>query len=167
MLIQVLLDGSGHTERAVVDFLMDAVAGARRTPGRHKTGGVPPKPPATIPLSVALSVLGLWFVPETLRRHFGRLSWQRHSVSLETLRRPRGLLLRQRQSCDTLRAVTLRWCYGGLVWHWSCSCCTWSQLRNVPQLPRSGRHTQGARLKSKARGCLFSVYGTRFLKKGD
>ena len=31
---------------------MDAVAGARRTPGRHKTGGVPPKPPATTLLSL-------------------------------------------------------------------------------------------------------------------
>ena len=40
------------TERAVVYFVMDAVAGARRTPGRHKTGGVPPKPPATLLLSL-------------------------------------------------------------------------------------------------------------------
>ena len=31
---------------------MDAVAGARRTSGRHKTGGVPPKPPATPLLSL-------------------------------------------------------------------------------------------------------------------
>ena len=31
---------------------MDAVAGARWTPGRHETGGVPPKPPATILLSL-------------------------------------------------------------------------------------------------------------------
>ena len=29
---------------------MDAVAGARRTPGRLETGGVPPKPPATFSL---------------------------------------------------------------------------------------------------------------------
>ena len=51
------------TERVVGDFVMNAVAGARRAPGRHKTGGVPPKPPATIlSLSVALNVLGLWFV---------------------------------------------------------------------------------------------------------
>ena len=28
----------------IVDFPMDSVAGARRTPGRLKTGGVPPKP---------------------------------------------------------------------------------------------------------------------------
>ena len=35
---------------------MDAVAGARRTPGRLKTGGVPPKPPATILLSLWPSV---------------------------------------------------------------------------------------------------------------
>ena len=41
-----------HRERTVVNFVMDAVAGARRTPGRHKTGGVPPKPPATILLSL-------------------------------------------------------------------------------------------------------------------
>ena len=46
------------TERAVVYFVMDAVAGARRTPGRHKTGGVPPKPPATLLLS--LSPLVFW-----------------------------------------------------------------------------------------------------------
>ena len=46
-----LRDGSGHREM-VVDSLMDAVAGARRTPGRLETGGVPSKPPATILLSV-------------------------------------------------------------------------------------------------------------------
>ena len=59
----------------VVDSLMDAVAGARRTPGRLETGGVPPKPPATfsLSLSVALNVLGLWFaLPEALRRQFLR-----------------------------------------------------------------------------------------------
>ena len=39
-----------------VDFPMDAVAGARRTPERLKTGGVPPKPPATILLSLWPSV---------------------------------------------------------------------------------------------------------------
>ena len=53
--------------------MMDAVAGARRTPRRHETGGVPPKPPATIlfSLSVAPGVLGLRFaLPEALRRHF-------------------------------------------------------------------------------------------------
>ena len=43
--------GSGHREM-VVDSLMDAVAGARQTPGRLETGGVPSKPPATILLSV-------------------------------------------------------------------------------------------------------------------
>ena len=55
----------------VVDFPMDAVAGARRTPGRLKTGGVPPKPPATIFLSLWPSVFwdfGSLF--RTLRRHF-------------------------------------------------------------------------------------------------
>ena len=41
------------TERVVDDFVMDAVAGARRTPWRHKNGGETPKPPATIRLSVA------------------------------------------------------------------------------------------------------------------
>ena len=45
-------DGSGHREM-IVDFPMDAVAGARRTSGRLKTGGVPPKPPATILLSLS------------------------------------------------------------------------------------------------------------------
>ena len=55
----------------VVDFPMDAVAGARRTPGRLKTGGVPPKPPATIFLSLWPSVFwdfGSLF--RTLRRLF-------------------------------------------------------------------------------------------------
>ena len=47
----------------VVDFPMDAVAGARRTPERLKTGGVSPKPPATILLSLWPSVfLGLRIV---------------------------------------------------------------------------------------------------------
>ena len=46
-------------ERAVGHFVMDAVAGARGTLGRHETGDVPPKPPATIFLSI---VLGLPFV---------------------------------------------------------------------------------------------------------
>ena len=49
-------------ERAVVYFVTGAVPGARRTPVRNKTGGVPPKPPATIPLSVTFAVLGLRFV---------------------------------------------------------------------------------------------------------
>ena len=50
-------------ERAVVYFVTDAVAGARRTLGRHKTGGVPPKPPAaTLVLSVPFILLGLRFV---------------------------------------------------------------------------------------------------------
>ena len=40
------------TERAVVYLVMDAVAGARRTPGRHETGVVPPKSPATTLLSL-------------------------------------------------------------------------------------------------------------------
>ena len=51
--------------------MMIAVAGARRTPGRLKTGGVPPKPPATIFPSLCPSVFwdfGSLF--RTLRRHF-------------------------------------------------------------------------------------------------
>ena len=68
-----VMDQGKERERVVNDFVMDAVAGARRIPGRHKTGGVPPKPPATILLSLALSVLGLRFAPpEALRRHFLR-----------------------------------------------------------------------------------------------
>ena len=56
------------TERAVLTFVLDAVAGVRRT-GQYNTGGVPPKPPATIFLSAALRVLGLRFTrPEALRR---------------------------------------------------------------------------------------------------
>ena len=48
--------------RTVVYVEMDAVAGARRTPGRHRTGGVPPKPPAALRLSVPSNVLGLRFI---------------------------------------------------------------------------------------------------------
>ena len=44
------------TERAVVHFVTDAVAGARRTPGRLETGGIPPKPPATTLLSLLPSL---------------------------------------------------------------------------------------------------------------
>ena len=59
-------DRSGHRERAVGHFVMDAVAGARRTPGRHKTGGIPASHNPS--LTVALSVLGLRFaVPHTHR----------------------------------------------------------------------------------------------------
>ena len=78
-----------------------AVAGARRTPARHKTGGVPPKPPATNILFVTLGVLGLRIVvPEALQRPFGRLLRQRQYGSSQTLRHPCGQLLWQRQSCD-------------------------------------------------------------------
>ena len=53
----------------VVDFPMDAVAGARRTPGRLKTGGVPPKTPATnLYFSVVLGVLGLRFLASEATR---------------------------------------------------------------------------------------------------
>ena len=55
----------------VVHFLMDAVAGARRTPGRLETGGVPPKTPATNPsFSVALGVLGLRIVVQDVAASF-------------------------------------------------------------------------------------------------
>ena len=50
------------SERTVVYVAMDAVAGARRTPGRLETGGVPQKPPATHLLSVPSNVLGLRFI---------------------------------------------------------------------------------------------------------
>ena len=50
------------SERTVVYVAMDAVAGARRTPRRQKTGGVPPKPPATLLLLVPSNVLGLRFI---------------------------------------------------------------------------------------------------------
>ena len=55
----VMHQGAGRT---VVYVAMDAVAGARRTPGRHKTGGAPPKPPATLFLFVPSNVLGLRFI---------------------------------------------------------------------------------------------------------
>ena len=72
----------------IVDFPMDAVAAARRTPGRLKTGGVPPKPPATIILSLWPSVFwdfGSLF--RTLRRHFLRAVAAAISSST-SLRRP-------------------------------------------------------------------------------
>ena len=76
------------TERTVVNFVMDAVAGARRTPGRHKTGGVPPKPPATTLLSLLPpGLLGFGSLFRTMRRHSGQLLRQRQSGSLQTLRR--------------------------------------------------------------------------------
>ena len=66
------------TERAVVYFVMDVVAGARRTLGRHKTGGVPPKPPATLLLS--LWPLVFW--------DFGSLHQKRCGVISYALLRP-------------------------------------------------------------------------------
>ena len=54
----------------VVDFVMIAVAGARRTPGRLKTGGVPPKPPATIFPSLCPSVLGLRIIVQDVAASF-------------------------------------------------------------------------------------------------
>ena len=81
-------DGSGHREM-IVDFPMDAVAGARRTPGRLKTGGVPPKSPVTILLSLWPSVFwdfGSLF--RTFRGHFSRAVAAAVSSST-SLRRPR------------------------------------------------------------------------------
>ena len=49
-------------ESTVVCVAMDAVAGARRTPERRTTGGVPPKPPPTFLLSVPSNVPGLRFI---------------------------------------------------------------------------------------------------------
>ena len=67
------------TERAVVYFVTDAVAGARRTPGRHETGGVPPKSPAT-------TLLSLW--PSAFW-DFGSLHQRRRGViSFELSRQP-------------------------------------------------------------------------------
>ena len=45
------------TERCLLTPLMDAVAGARRTPGRLETGGVPSKPPASTLVSVPSGVI--------------------------------------------------------------------------------------------------------------
>ena len=74
----------------MVHFPMDAVAGARRAPGRHKTGGVPPKP-ASQPQSFSLFPLMFWdfgsLYLEALRRHSGQLLRQRHSTPVKTLRR--------------------------------------------------------------------------------
>ena len=55
----------------VVNFPMNAVAGALWTPGRLKTGGVPPKTPATIPsFSVTLAVLRLRIVVQEVAATF-------------------------------------------------------------------------------------------------
>ena len=70
------------TERAVVYFVMDAVAGARRTPGRHETGGVPPKSPAT-------TLLALW--PSAFW-DFGSLHQRRRGVISYALSRQPYLL---------------------------------------------------------------------------
>ena len=66
------------TERAVVYLVMDAVAGARRTPGRQKTGGVPPKPPATFPLSLTLWPSMFWDFGSLYHRRCGVIS---HTLS--------------------------------------------------------------------------------------
>ena len=63
---ELILRGPGLTPHKKIH-----VAGARRTPRRLKTGGVPPKPPATIFPSLCPSVFwnfGSLF--RTLRRHF-------------------------------------------------------------------------------------------------
>ena len=72
----------------VVDFVMIAVAGARRTPGRLKTGGVPPKPPATnLYFSVALGVLGLRIVVQDVAASFSDALSRQPSSSSSSLRR--------------------------------------------------------------------------------
>ena len=53
-------------------IVMDAVADARRTPGRRKTGGVPPKPPATILLSLWPSTF--WDFGSLYQRRCGVIS---------------------------------------------------------------------------------------------
>ena len=77
------------SERTVVHVSMDAVAGARRTPGRHETGGVPTMPPATLLLSVPVDGLGLRFIVprrrgvlEAVCRGSGNVDVQTGSVSL-------------------------------------------------------------------------------------
>ena len=97
-----------------VDFPMDAVAGARRTPGRLKTGGVPPKPPAAILLSLWPSVFwdfGSLF--RTFRGHFLRAVAAAVSSST-SLRRPRLCVAAQasrtshsRCSCSSRRCGVL------------------------------------------------------------
>ena len=60
------------TERAMDNFVVDAVADTRRTPERHDTGGVPPKPPATILLSLWPSVF--WDFGSLCQRRCGVIS---------------------------------------------------------------------------------------------
>ena len=96
----VRLDGSVHREM-VVHSLMDAVAGARRTPGRHETGGVPPKPAATTLLSLLPPVFwasvrcyrrcGVLFDPwfcTSLRMHTCSGTWVRCSWGVVASFRP-------------------------------------------------------------------------------
>ena len=79
-------DGSGHREM-VVDFPTNVVAGARRTPGRLKTGGVPPKPPATIFISLWPSVfLGLRIVVQDVAASFSDALSRQPSYSSSSLR---------------------------------------------------------------------------------
>ena len=104
---------------------MDAVAGARRTPGRLETGGVPPKPPATILLSLSPSM-------------FCSLCQKRCGVILasccgsgnQVLYRRRGVLLPGsaiRDGCTHvlgLRIIVpeaLRRPFGQLLWQRQCS----------------------------------------------
>ena len=68
-------------ERAVAHFVMNAVAGARRTPGRQETGGAPPKSPATILLSLLPSLF--WDFGSLFQWRFmllGRLSFSYRSL---------------------------------------------------------------------------------------
>ena len=72
----------------VVDFVINTVAGARRTPGRLKTGGVPPKSPATIFISLSPSVfLGLQIVVQDVAASFSDALSRQPSSSSSSLRR--------------------------------------------------------------------------------
>ena len=79
------------TERAVVHFVMNAVAGARQTPGWRYHQSCQPQ-------SFSLWSSVFWdfgsFYLTALRRRSGQLLRQRQSGSFQTLRRPCGQLLR-------------------------------------------------------------------------
>ena len=113
-------DGSGHREM-IVDFTM---------PGRLKTGGVPPKPPATILLSLCPSVFwdfGSLF--RTLRRYFLR-AVAAAVFSSRSLRRPRLRVAAQASRTSHSRcSCSFRRC--GVLYHvMSRQACL---LSSVPQ----------------------------------
>ena len=96
-------DGSGQREM-VVHSLMDAVAGARRAPGRPETGGVPSKPPATI-------LPGLWvsgYLPRAMvERAQGRRPKNRPSEERGRLGPRAGIPKRKRPNCHSSPKGTL------------------------------------------------------------